>query len=72
MNDQTRREFLIKLAKGTAYVAPVVVSMAAPVELIGQDMMPTNPGMMSAVSRMEPTPREDDPFPPPPDRPPDR
>jgi hypothetical protein len=36
MTDQDRREFLKKLAKTAAYAAPVVYSLAAPVELIGQ------------------------------------
>jgi len=31
-----RRAFLRKMAKGAAYSAPVVYSMAAPVELVGQ------------------------------------
>ncbi len=74
MSDQTRREFLIKLAKGTAYVTPVVVSMAAPVELIGQQMQPTMPGGMGGGMGSPPMgapARRDDPFPPPPSRPPD-
>lgn len=37
-----RREFLKRLAAGTAYVAPVVYSLAAPVELGGQ--APTGKG----------------------------
>jgi len=36
MNDQDRREFLKQLAKTAAYTAPVVYSLAAPVELAGQ------------------------------------
>lgn len=34
--DSSRREFLVKLAKGAAYTAPVVVSMAAPESLMAQ------------------------------------
>lgn len=36
MTDRDRREFLKKLAKAAAYTAPVVYSLAAPIELIGQ------------------------------------
>lgn len=36
MAQENRRAFLRKLAKGAAYTAPVVCSMAAPVDLIGQ------------------------------------
>ena len=36
MTQVDRRAFLKKLAKGAAYTAPVVYSMAAPVDLLGQ------------------------------------
>jgi hypothetical protein len=36
MNLADRRAFLRKLAAGVAYAAPVVHSMAAPVDLVGQ------------------------------------
>lgn len=36
MTDQDRREFLKKLAKTAVYTAPVVYSLAAPIELVGQ------------------------------------
>jgi hypothetical protein len=36
MTQHDRREFLKKLARTAAYTAPVVYSLAAPVELIGQ------------------------------------
>ena len=36
MAQENRRAFLRKLAKGAAYSAPVVYSMAAPVDLLGQ------------------------------------
>jgi hypothetical protein len=36
MSNEDRREFLKKLAKGTAYAAPVVHSLAAPLDLVGQ------------------------------------
>ena len=35
MTDQDRREFLKKLAKTAVYTAPVVYSLAAPIELVG-------------------------------------
>jgi hypothetical protein len=38
MTQVNRRAFLRKLAKGAAYTAPVVYSMSAPVDLIGQGM----------------------------------
>lgn len=38
MTQVNRRAFLKKLAKGAAYSAPVVYSMAAPVDLLGQGM----------------------------------
>lgn len=38
MAQENRRAFLRKLAKGAAYSAPVVYSMAAPVDLLGQGM----------------------------------
>jgi hypothetical protein len=36
MAQENRRAFLRKLAKGAAYSAPVVYSMAAPIDLLGQ------------------------------------
>jgi hypothetical protein len=36
MTEHDRREFLKKLARTAVYVAPVVYSLAAPVELAGQ------------------------------------
>ena len=38
MTQVNRRAFLKKLAKGAVYSAPVVYSMAAPVDLLGQGM----------------------------------
>lgn len=34
--DASRRDFLLKLAKGAAYAAPVVASMSAPERLLAQ------------------------------------
>ena len=36
MSQEDRRAFLKRLAKGTAYAAPVVLSLAAPLDLVGQ------------------------------------
>lgn len=36
MTQEDRRKFLKKLAKGAVYSAPAIVSMAAPVELVGR------------------------------------
>ena len=36
MSQEDRRAFLKKLAKGTVYAAPVVHSLAAPLDLVGQ------------------------------------
>lgn len=36
MTGHDRRAFLKKLAKGAAYSAPAIVSMSAPVDLVGQ------------------------------------
>lgn len=36
MTDHDRREFLKRLAKTAAYSAPVMYSLAAPIELVGQ------------------------------------
>lgn len=34
--DSSRREFLLKVARGAAYAAPVIVSMSAPEKLLAQ------------------------------------
>jgi hypothetical protein len=36
MTQQNRREFLKKLAKTAVYAAPVVHTLAAPIDLVGQ------------------------------------
>jgi hypothetical protein len=36
LKDQHRREFLKKLAKGAVYAAPVIRTMTAPLEVVGQ------------------------------------
>ena len=57
MNDQDRREFLKKLAKTAAYTAPVVYSLAAPIELVGlvKDAMSGMDMGMAAPATTEPT-----------------
>jgi hypothetical protein len=41
---EDRREFLKKLAKGAVYAAPAIVSMSAPVELVGRRVQATHHG----------------------------
>ncbi len=36
MSSEDRRAFIKKLAQGTAYATPVVHSLAAPLDLVGQ------------------------------------
>jgi len=56
MNDQDRREFLKKLAKTAAYTAPVVYSLAAPIELLGLVKGDKSGGMgMAPPATQEPT-----------------
>ena len=67
MVNKDRRDFLKRLAKGAVYAAPVVVSMAAPVHLVGQGMgasMMMGMGMGMGMGM----PDVVDPFPPPPGR----
>ena len=49
MTQVDRRAFLRKLAKGAAYTAPVVYTMAAPVDLIGQGKSSGKGGGMDMV-----------------------
>jgi hypothetical protein len=41
---ENRRKFLKKLAKGAVYTAPAIVSMSAPVELVGRRVQATGKG----------------------------
>lgn len=43
--DRSRREFLKKVAAGTAYAAPVIHSVAAPERLSAQGTSPKGGGM---------------------------
>lgn len=46
MDNESRRRFLKRLAKGTLYSAPVIATMAAPVHLVGQGMSASAKGGM--------------------------
>jgi len=58
-----RREFLKKLAKGAVYAAPVVYSIAAPVDLVGQGKGSQH--MHTTATTATPPPGQNA-FPPPP------
>jgi hypothetical protein len=60
MTDDTRREFLTRLAKTAAYSAPVVLSLAAPVELVAQGSSSVHKGMMASAFDSEPTSKQPD------------
>jgi len=47
--DASRRDFLIKVAKGAAYAAPVITSMSAPEKFLGQT--PTTSQKMGGMSK---------------------
>jgi hypothetical protein len=49
MTDDTRREFLKRIAKTAVYAAPVIHTLAAPVELIGQGSSTQKKPMMAAA-----------------------
>ncbi len=55
MTDQDRREFLKKLARTAAYTAPVVYSLAAPIELVGQGSSSEHKPPMGAPATQEPS-----------------
>ena len=64
MANEDRRAFLKKLARGTAYAAPVVYSMAAPLDLVGQGKSSEHKhqhGHTSAAPAQEPSPFPDPP-----------
>ncbi|UCF40655.1 MAG: hypothetical protein JSW43_13175 [Gemmatimonadota bacterium] len=56
MTEHDRREFLKKLAKTAAYAAPVVYSLAAPIELGGVQMASKKPpmGMTAGATQSAP------------------
>ncbi|HWP39125.1 MAG TPA: hypothetical protein VNL18_16375 [Gemmatimonadales bacterium] len=56
MASEDRREFLKRLAKTTAYVAPVVQSFAAPADVVAQGSSPSKKPMKAAAFEAEPAP----------------
>lgn len=65
MDNEERREFIKQLVKGTAYAAPVVHSLAAPLDLLGQGKASEHKKPRSAASQGQSEPVSS-PFPPPP------
>ncbi len=56
MSEGSRREFLKKLARTAVYTAPVIHTLTAPVELVGQGVTPTHkPPMAPAYDQSSPT-----------------
>ena len=55
MTEHDRREFLKQLAKTAAYTAPVVYSLAAPVELIGQGQSSEHKHTSSGATQAAPS-----------------
>jgi hypothetical protein len=73
MSNEDRREFIKKLAKGTAYAAPVVHSLAAPLDLVGQgksSQHKKNPAALAAPGSGSITQQQQIGAPPPGERPP--
>jgi hypothetical protein len=56
MTPEDRRAFLKRLAGTTAYVAPVILSFAAPSDLVAQGVSPSKKPMMAASFEPEPAP----------------
>jgi hypothetical protein len=57
MTPEDRRAFLKRLAKTTAYMAPVVQSFAAPADIVAQGSSPSKKKPMGAAGfEAEPTP----------------
>ncbi|OGU01722.1 MAG: hypothetical protein A2W29_07620 [Gemmatimonadetes bacterium RBG_16_66_8] len=54
MNAEDRRSFLKRLAKTTAYAAPLIQSFAAPADLVGQS--PSSKGHGKAAASFGPDP----------------
>ena len=65
----SRRDFIKKMAKGAAYVAPVVITMTAPTDLAGQGKSSQHKHHHGGGNSPSPgvTPSSS-PFPPPPGR----
>ena len=66
MSEKNRREFLKQLAKGTAYAAPVVYTLAAPIEVAGQGGSMKKGGGSGGSSSTSTSTSTTSPFPPPP------
>ncbi|MGD2136183.1 MAG: twin-arginine translocation signal domain-containing protein, partial [Gemmatimonadales bacterium] len=54
MGEQDRRDFLKRLAKAAAYAAPVVHSLAAPADVLGQAWTEHHP-KSSGFDQQQPT-----------------
>jgi len=63
MSIEDRREFIKQLARGTAYAAPVVHSLAAPLDLVGQSKASEHKKEWQTPA---PASQSTSPFPPPP------
>jgi hypothetical protein len=63
-----RRDFIKKLAKGAAYVAPVVITMTAPTDLAGQGKSSQHKHHGQGNSPSPGVTPSSSPFPPPPGR----
>jgi hypothetical protein len=50
MTDQSRREFLNKLARGVAYSAPVIATLQVPENLMAQGVSATKKGMGGGIT----------------------
>ena len=67
MSPEGRREFIKRLAQGTAYAAPVVHSMAAPLDLVGQGQSSEHKKQWETRAPSGQVNKQTtDPFPPPP------
>lgn len=67
MWSEDRRAFIKKLAQGTAYAAPVVHSLAAPLDLVGQGKSSEHKKETGAgTTAGQESPQTTSPFPPPP------
>lgn len=67
MSHESRREFLKRLAHGTVYAAPLVITVAAPPGLAGQGKASQHkpPGVSNLQTQQAPG---ESPYPPPPGR----
>lgn len=54
MTEQDRRDFLKRLAKSAVYAAPVVYSLAAPADVLGQGWTRHHPKMATTFEQQQP------------------